>query len=58
VRDIVGDAQDYKDHCGKNKSKIDVDDLHLAIQSNLEHTFTHPPPREVTSGGAEVNRSR
>ncbi len=35
----------YAEHAGK--SELDLDDLRLAIKSQLRHMFVQPPSREV-----------
>lgn len=45
VVDVLTDAQVYSEHAGK--AAIDCDDVKLAIQSKVNFSFSHPPPREV-----------
>lgn len=45
VVDVLTDAQVYSEHAGK--PAIDVDDVKLAIQSQVNFSFSQPPPREV-----------
>merc|ERR1712150_192897 len=45
VTDILDDAKVYSNHA--NKKNIDVDDVKLAIQCRLDHSFTTPPPRDL-----------
>lgn len=45
VTDVLEDAQVYSGHAGRKD--IEVDDVKLAIQTRLEHSFTIPPPRDV-----------
>lgn len=45
VGDVLGDAQVYADHA--DKPQIDADDVRLAIQANVNFSFSQPPPREV-----------
>mmetsp|Transcript_39974 Transcript_39974/g.64852 ORF Transcript_39974/g.64852 Transcript_39974/m.64852 type:complete len:174 (+) Transcript_39974:130-651(+) len=45
VAEVLQDARDYADHCGR--SLIDFDDLRLSIQSRVNFSFTQPPPREL-----------
>ena len=47
VTDILDDAKVYCSHA--NKKNIDVDDVKLAIQCRLDHSFTTPPPRDVSA---------
>ncbi|XP_038049907.1 transcription initiation factor TFIID subunit 9-like [Patiria miniata] len=44
VTDVLEDAQAYSNHAGR--TEIDSDDVKLAIQGRLDHSFTTPPPRE------------
>ncbi|KAI5003455.1 transcription initiation factor TFIID subunit 9-like [Hordeum vulgare subsp. vulgare] len=53
VGDVLGDAQVYADHAAK--PQIDADDVRLAIQANVNFSFSQPPPREVL---LELARSR
>lgn len=45
VVDVLTDAQVYSEHAGK--SAIDCDDVKLAVQSEVNFSFSQPPPREV-----------
>ncbi|CAJ2650162.1 unnamed protein product [Trifolium pratense] len=45
VVDVLTDAQVYSEHA--SKSTIDIDDVKLAIQSQVNFSFSQPPPREV-----------
>lgn len=45
MTDILDDAKVYSSHA--NKKNIDVEDIKLAIQCRLDHSFTTPPPRDV-----------
>ncbi|KAI8334768.1 transcription initiation factor IID, 31kD subunit-domain-containing protein [Chlamydoabsidia padenii] len=42
--DVFQDALVYSEHA--NKSDIDLDDIQLAIQGRVNHSFTTPPPKE------------
>lgn len=42
----MDDAKAYSSHSGKKD--IDTDDVQLAIQSRLDHSYTSPPPRDVS----------
>ena len=53
VTDILDDAKVYSTH--GNKKNIDVEDVKLAIQCRLDHSFTMPPPRDVRF--QDLNRS-
>ncbi|KAI9310751.1 transcription initiation factor IID, 31kD subunit-domain-containing protein [Dichotomocladium elegans] len=43
--DVMQDALIYAEHAGKND--LDLDDIQLAIQGRVNHSFTHPPPKEL-----------
>ncbi|ESP04893.1 hypothetical protein LOTGIDRAFT_109218 [Lottia gigantea] len=45
VTDILDDAKIYSSHA--NKKTIDVDDVKLAVQCKMDHSFTAPPPRDL-----------
>ncbi|KAK2155710.1 hypothetical protein LSH36_233g06043 [Paralvinella palmiformis] len=45
VTDILDDAKVYSAHA--NKKNIDTEDVRLAIQCKLDHSFTTPPPRDL-----------
>lgn len=45
ITTVLEDATVYSKHAGKKD--IDADDVQLAIQSRLDHSYTNPPPREV-----------
>lgn len=42
--DVFQDALVYAEHAGK--SDLDLDDIQLAIQGRVNHSFTTPPPKE------------
>ncbi|ORX46504.1 TFIID-31kDa-domain-containing protein [Hesseltinella vesiculosa] len=42
--DVFQDALVYAEHASKNE--IDIDDIQLAIQGRVNHSFTNPPPKE------------
>ncbi|KAL1919852.1 uncharacterized protein VTP21DRAFT_1783 [Calcarisporiella thermophila] len=42
--DVLQDALAYSEHA--EKSKLDVDDVRLAVQGRVNHSFTTPPPKE------------
>ncbi|KAI8379403.1 transcription initiation factor IID, 31kD subunit-domain-containing protein [Radiomyces spectabilis] len=42
--DVFQDALVYAEHA--NKSDIDLEDIQLAIQGRVNHSFTTPPPKE------------
>lgn len=43
--DVLQDSLIYAEHAGK--SDLDLDDIQLAIQGRVNHSFTTPPPKEV-----------
>ena len=43
--DIFKEAKVYSEHA--DKDKVDIEDVRLAIQTKVNHSFTQPPPREV-----------
>ncbi|KAL2611269.1 hypothetical protein R1flu_022961 [Riccia fluitans] len=55
VVDVLGDAQLYSEHAGKQS--IDCDDVKLAIQSRINFSFTQPPSRETLLELAKVRNS-
>ncbi|KAJ7392667.1 Transcription initiation factor TFIID subunit 9B [Desmophyllum pertusum] len=44
ITTVLEDAVVYSKHAGKKE--LDADDVQLAIQSRLDHSYTNPPPRE------------
>ncbi|KAI8092272.1 transcription initiation factor IID, 31kD subunit-domain-containing protein [Gilbertella persicaria] len=42
--DVFQDSLVYAEHA--NKNEIDLDDIQLAIQGRVNHSFTTPPPKE------------
>lgn len=46
VTDVLDDSKVYSSHA--NKKTIDGDDVRLAIQCRMDHSFTTPPPRDVS----------
>ncbi|OAD76263.1 hypothetical protein PHYBLDRAFT_16454 [Phycomyces blakesleeanus NRRL 1555(-)] len=42
--DVFQDALVYAEHAAK--SDLDLDDIQLAIQGRVNHSFTTPPPKE------------
>ncbi|KAJ3141461.1 hypothetical protein HK100_006471 [Physocladia obscura] len=55
VIDVVNDAQLFAEHAGK--TDVDADDVRLAVEGKLSHSFTGVPSKEVLSGIAEVKNS-
>lgn len=45
ITTVLEDAMVYSKHAGKKD--LDAEDVQLAIQSRLDHSYTNPPPREV-----------
>lgn len=45
VTSILDDARVFANHA--KKKTIDLDDVRLAVQMQLDKSFTSPPPREV-----------
>ena len=45
ITTVLEDAQVYRKHAGKKE--LDAEDVQLAIQTRLDHSYTSPPPREV-----------
>ena len=46
ITDVLDDAKVYSSHA--NKKTLDCDDIKLAIQCRMDHSFTTPPPRDVS----------
>jgi len=45
LTDVLEDAKLCSGHA--NKKSIDLDDIKMAIQFKLDHSYTNPPPRDV-----------
>jgi hypothetical protein len=45
VLDVISDAQLFSEHAGK--SEIDTEDVRLAIEGKVSHSFTRVPSKEV-----------
>ncbi|XP_061184773.1 transcription initiation factor TFIID subunit 9B-like [Saccostrea echinata] len=45
VTDILEDAKVYSNHA--NKKLLDAEDIKLAVQCRMDHSFTSPPPRDL-----------
>ncbi|CAG8473204.1 3695_t:CDS:2 [Diversispora eburnea] len=43
--DVIQDASAYAEHTGKNE--MDIDDVKLAIQGRINHSFIAPPKQEL-----------
>ncbi|KAJ3231487.1 hypothetical protein HDU81_003713 [Chytriomyces hyalinus] len=52
VLDVVADAQLFADHAGR--TEIDVDDVRLAVEAKMSHSFTGAPSKEVLASIAEA----
>ena len=52
ITTVLEDATVYSKHAGKKE--LDADDVQLAIQSRLDHSYTNPPPREVSCYGIHL----
>ena len=46
IVNVLEDAKLYSEYA--SKTEVDESDIRLAIQNRLDHSFTAPPPREVT----------
>lgn len=46
VYEVIEDSFVYMDHAGR--SDLDLEDIRLAIQSRVNHSYTEPPPVEVS----------
>ncbi|XP_071949410.1 transcription initiation factor TFIID subunit 9-like [Antedon mediterranea] len=55
VTDILDDAQIFGNHAGKKV--IDGEDVQLAVQTRMDHSFTCPPPRELLLEVARVKNN-
>ena len=47
VSEVVDDAYVYMDHA--SRTDLDLEDVRLAIQTRVNHSYTEPPPVEVRS---------
>nr|XP_022336935.1 transcription initiation factor TFIID subunit 9B-like isoform X1 [Crassostrea virginica] len=45
VTDVLEDAKVYSSHA--NKKSLDAEDIKLAVQCRMDHSFTSPPPRDL-----------
>ncbi|XP_005110099.1 transcription initiation factor TFIID subunit 9 isoform X2 [Aplysia californica] len=45
VTDVLEDAKVYSSHA--NRKNIDADDIKLAVQMKMDHSFTTPPPKDL-----------
>ena len=55
VSGVLEDAKVYASHA--NKKNIDSDDIQLAVQCKLDHSFTNPPPRDVSNRSCLIMES-
>ncbi|KAH6584971.1 hypothetical protein BASA60_000753 [Batrachochytrium salamandrivorans] len=55
VQDVLQDSQVFADHAGHKE--LEVDDVRLAIESRVAHSFTGPPSRETMMELAEKKNS-
>ncbi|KAG0259959.1 Transcription initiation factor TFIID subunit 9 [Mortierella polycephala] len=49
--DVFQDALLYSEHAGR--TEVGLDDVKLAIQGRVNHSFTAPPPKELPPPGAQ-----
>ncbi|XP_048745485.1 transcription initiation factor TFIID subunit 9B-like [Ostrea edulis] len=45
VTDVLEDAKVYSNHA--NKKSLDAEDIKLAVQCRMDHSYTSPPPRDL-----------
>ncbi|KAK3095124.1 hypothetical protein FSP39_010616 [Pinctada imbricata] len=45
VTDVLDDAKVYSNHA--SKKSIDTEDVKLAVQCRMDHSFTTPPPKDL-----------
>ncbi|KAJ3414938.1 Transcription initiation factor TFIID subunit 9B [Chytridiales sp. JEL 0842] len=57
VLDTVSDAQLYAAHASRSPDSLEIEDLKLAIEAKLAHSFTSLPSREVMQELAEQRNS-
>lgn len=43
---VLEDAKVYSEHA--QKKELDEADIRLAVQMRMDHSFTSPPPRDVS----------
>lgn len=46
------DARVYSEHA--QKKELDVSDVKLAVQTRMDHSFTTPPPRDVSDAATPL----
>ena len=47
ITNVLEDARVYSEHA--QKKELDVSDVKLAVQTRMDHSFTTPPPRDVSN---------
>lgn len=47
VTNVLDDARVYAEHA--QKKELDISDVKLAVQTRMDHSFTTPPPRDVST---------
>lgn len=52
ITNVLEDARVYSEHA--QKKELDVSDVKLAVQTRMDHSFTTPPPRDVSQNVASV----
>lgn len=53
VTDVLDDAKVYSNHA--YRKSIDADDIKLAVQMKMDHSFTTPPPKDVSFRPIELS---
>lgn len=56
VTDVLEDAKVYSNHA--SRKTIDTEDIKLAVQMKMDHSFTMPPPRDLLMGIAREKNSQ
>ena len=46
ITEVIEDSYVYMDHA--SRSDLDLEDIRLAIQTRVNHSYTEPPPVEVS----------
>lgn len=46
IVNVLEDAKVYSEHA--QKKELDEADIRLAVQMRMDHSFTSPPPRDVS----------
>ena len=55
---ILSDAQLYADHAGRPSDSLELDDIRLAVDARLAHSFTSRPDKETLAQLAEKRNAR